>query len=158
MKQMLIIGIGNPARGDDSLGWMFLEEIMPHVPQGTVLEYRSQLQVEDAEFVKDFRSVVFVDATETVYPAGFQIMECRPSASYYYSSHIQSPEAILYLSQVLYGALPDATVVSITGYGWELGEKPGPDALANLKRALSSFVRNHINHKKQTIKPEKNEI
>ena len=47
-EPLLIIGIGNSSRGDDGLGWAFLDTISQMQPLPGQLEYRYQLVVEDA--------------------------------------------------------------------------------------------------------------
>ena len=47
-RKTLLIGIGNSGRSDDALGWKFVDEFVEY---GHLfdLEYRYQLQIEDAE-------------------------------------------------------------------------------------------------------------
>lgn len=152
----LLIGIGNSGRGDDGLGWAFLDRIRALYPDGIVtspdgndpviieMEYRYQLQVEDAELICRYRNVVFIDATEEAHEEGFAIRECESSGTYHFSSHIQGPESILYLSDVLFGRNPDALIVSISGYEWDLGSKMGGRAAENLEKAFNTFNDRHL--------------
>ena len=135
----LLIGIGNGSRGDDALGWLFLNEIEEKDPGRFDLEYRYQLQVEDADLISKYERVLFVDATEEHLPDGFIIKKCEPANSYYFSSHLQSPEAVLYLSRTLYPQTPEAFVIPIKGHKWELGEPLSPEASEHLEKALESF-------------------
>jgi hydrogenase maturation protease len=139
MENILLIAIGNSARGDDGLGWAFADHIRKNLPEGFDIEYRYQLQVEDADLASRYSSVIFADATEEVHENGFAIREAIPAENYFYSSHLQTPEAILYLSGLLYGCAPEALIVSITGYDWELGDTMGARATDNLKGALEAF-------------------
>lgn len=150
-KPLLIIGIGNDSRADDGLGWVFLDRIkerftdgkMPlHPGTGPVqfdLEYRYQLQVEDAALICRYRNVVFIDATEEEHDEGFAIRECESAGTYHFSSHIQGPESILYLSEVLFGQSPETHIVSISGYEWELGVDMCKHATENLDKAFNAF-------------------
>ncbi len=135
----LLIGIGNNLRGDDALGWLFLNEIEKSDAEKFHLEYRYQLQVEDADLISKYERVVFVDATEEPLDEGFAINRCESAGSYYYSSHMQSPETVLYLSKTLYPETPEAFVVTIRGYHWELGEKVSSRAMAHLEKALKAI-------------------
>lgn len=147
----LLIGIGNGSRGDDALGWLFLNEIEEKDPGRFDMEYRYQLQVEDADLISQYERVLFVDASEEKLPDGFVIKKCEPANSYYFSSHLQSPETILYLSKSLYRQTPEAFVLPIKGYRWELGEPLSRDATENLKKALISFRSSGL-YEKATIK------
>ena len=95
MGKILIIGIGNSSRSDDGSGWKFLENLPADIGD-TDLEYRFQLQVEDADLVKDYDTVIFVDATEKRVPAGFDFSFCDP-VSYHdsFTTHRLEPSAVL---------------------------------------------------------------
>lgn len=140
----LLIGIGNYSRGDDAMGWLFLNEIEKIDSGRFDLEYRYQLQVEDADLISNYERVIFVDATEEILDDGFAINSCEPAGTYYFSSHQQSPETVLYLSKTLYPNSPVAFVVAITGYRWGLGEETGEKAEENLKKAIKSFVASEL--------------
>ena len=55
----LLFGIGNSGRSDDGLGWEFLDKIKPNFPIDFDMEYRYQLQIEDAELAKQYQRVMF---------------------------------------------------------------------------------------------------
>ena len=143
-SNILLIGIGNSGRGDDGLGWLFLDRIKEMYPGCFDLEYRYQLQVEDAALICNYDEVLFTDATVEVIPKGCALKPCEPARSYYFSSHMQSPEAILYLAETLYGKSPKTLIMQITGYEWELGNKPNKIALINLGKALQLFQESYI--------------
>jgi hydrogenase maturation protease len=137
--KILIIGIGNSSRSDDGLGWKFLE----HLPEETAyvnLQYRFQLQVEDADFIKDYGTVIFVDATEKTVPDGFQFSACDPvSFQDSFTSHRLEPSAVLWLCSEIYDSCPDAYLMAISGDIWELKEGLSPNAVNNLTKALKYF-------------------
>ncbi len=153
MYNALLIGIGNSSRGDDGLAWLFLNDIEKNDSGLFDLEFRYQLQVEDADLISKYDRVLFVDATEEIIPGGYALRKCESAGSFYYSSHLQSPEAVLYLSETLYPNTPDAFVLPITGYRWELGDSLSPDAIENLKKALKAFRKSDF-YKKIEISEE----
>ena len=138
------------------MGWLFLNEIEKSDAERFDLEYRYQLQVEDADLISKYDRVVFVDATEDPLDEGFAINRCESAGSYYFSSHLQSPETVLYLSKTLYPETPEAFVVPIRGYRWGLGEKISRRAADHLKKALNSFKGSDLYKKAQNkeIEPE----
>lgn len=150
VMRTLIIGIGNSSRGDDGLAWMFLNEIEKYDTGLFDLEYRYQLQVEDADLISEYDRVLFVDATEELIPDGFALRKCESAGSFYFSSHLQSPEAVLYLTETLYPNVPDAFVLPITGYRWELGDSLSPEATENLKNALKALRESDLYKKIET--------
>jgi hydrogenase maturation protease len=143
-KNILIIAIGNTGRGDDGLGWQFADHINELDQQNITIEYRYQLQIEDALLLQEYRMVLFADATEELLPGGYALNPCKPEDHYYYSSHKQSPETILYLAKTLYQTDPQAFILLISGYSWELGESLSTLAKKNLSEAVN-HVQSWIN-------------
>ncbi|MDZ7755106.1 hydrogenase maturation protease [Rhodohalobacter sp.] len=154
----LLIGIGNGSRGDDALGWLFLNDIEGKDPGRFDLEYRYQLQVEDADIISKYERVLFVDATEELIPKGYALKKCEPARSYYFSSHLQSPEAVLYLCETLYRKTPEAYVLPIKGYRWELGEPLSNKASNHLQRALDLFRSSELYKQAQIKEIETEEL
>jgi hydrogenase maturation protease len=137
--KILVIGIGNSSRSDDGLGWKFLESL-PEETTYVNFQYRFQLQVEDADLIKDYGTVVFVDATEKTVSGGFQFSSCDPvSFQDSFTSHRLEPAAVLWLCNEIYGSRPDAYLMAIGGSTWELKEGLSPGAINNLNKALSYF-------------------
>jgi Ni,Fe-hydrogenase maturation factor len=69
-KDIIVLGIGNTGRQDDGLGWLFLDRLKEAGFEGA-MEYRYQLQVEDAELISRYSQVIFVDASKTDLSNGF---------------------------------------------------------------------------------------
>ncbi|VGO14536.1 hypothetical protein PDESU_03099 [Pontiella desulfatans] len=59
----LVIGYGNPGRLDDGLGPAFAERIQGLGLSGVTVESNYQLNIEDAELVSRYDTVVFADAS-----------------------------------------------------------------------------------------------
>jgi hydrogenase maturation protease len=137
--RILLIGIGNTGRGDDGLGWCFADRLGELGLDGMDIEYRYQLQVEDALMVAEYPVVIFADASHEPMEEGFALRPCTPAAHYFYSSHMQSPETILYLSRALYQHEPLAYTMAIAGHAWELGTELSPTAQHNLGKASLYF-------------------
>jgi len=145
-ENCLIIGIGNSGRQDDGLGWAFLDEIKPLVDDNYTLEYRYQLQIEDAELLTQFSSVFFVDASKNNLQNGFKIETCKPSQNYSFSTHALKPETILYLTENLYQHQPKAFILAIQGYEWELKIGLTAKTSQNLNKALIHFSEFELNN------------
>lgn len=136
MKRILVIGIGNSGRGDDGLGWKFAERVEELFHESCEVEYRYQLQVEDAQLIEPYEAIVFADATQEDLKGGFSFKPCLPSNDYFFSTHIQSPGAILSLANFLYGKTSDAFLLSISGSEWGMKMLLSEKAEANLGSAL----------------------
>lgn len=136
----LIIGIGNSGRRDDGLGWAFVNEIQNRMPDAFDFEWRYQLQVEDSELICDYRRIIFVDASTEEFMHGFSFSKCELAEHYYFSSHAQNPETVVYLAATLYDAQPDAYMMAISGVEWELKEGLSERAIAHLQSAIDHFL------------------
>ena len=135
----LLFGIGNSGRGDDGLGWAFVDQILEAPAFAGRAEYRYQLQVEDAALISRAARVVFVDSYNGELPGGFRWQPCEPSESFEFTTHVLPPRAILYYCQDLYGKTPPADVLMIQGTSWDLGAGLSPEAEERLQRALRFF-------------------
>lgn len=135
----LLIGIGNSARSDDGLGWAFLEAVEEEGRFKGGLAYRYQLQVEDADMIRSYETVIFVDALHTKAEDGFYWKPCLPVATFGFSTHALAPESVVALCQELYGEVPAAYTLGISGCDWELKEGLSQEALVNLQAALLFF-------------------
>ena len=136
----IAIAIGNSSRADDGLGWAFLEAVSHQMPGDWTAEQRYQLVVEDAELLTGFDRVLFIDATLENLPGGFALEPCPPDPAANIYTHQQSPGAVLWLCQDLYGHRPDAWCLRIQGYAWELGNNMSPEAQQNLEAAVAGFL------------------
>jgi hydrogenase maturation protease len=139
-QKILLIGIGNNCRGDDGLGWKFVELVEAMGLDFIHCEFRYQLQVEDAALISEYDTVYFVDASYEKLLDGFSIRPCTASAQEQFTTHSQSPEAILSLTNNLYKKFPNACVLAIAGESWELETSLSETAKKNLVEAVSFFA------------------
>lgn len=132
---ILVIGIGNPSRGDDALGPNCIERLAALALPDVDLVGDFQLQVEFALDLVDRRRVIFVDAAASG-PGPFAHGRVRPRRDPSFTSHQLSAAAVLYTFEQLYGVPPETWLLAIRGYRFELGEDLTPQAAANLDAAL----------------------
>ncbi len=137
-NKTIVLGIGNNGRQDDGLGWLFLD-FLKSEHSDFDLEYRYQLQIEDAELISNYQNVIFIDAAKDENEDGFSYYPCKPSEKYSFSTHALDPETILYLTKKLYNHEPEATVLAIQGYDWELKIGLSDKGEQNLKKAKVYF-------------------
>lgn len=136
---MLLIGYGNPGRGDDGLGPRFVERIAAeNLPAITCLvEY--QLNVEHALMASQAECVIFADAT-LVRDEAFTFTPLHPRPGQDLASHTMSPATVIGLAQVIYGSNPEAHVMAIAGYDFDtFSEDLSERAARNLDLALAHF-------------------
>jgi len=137
---MLLIGYGNPGRGDDGLGPAFSENIAARALAGLDVDTDYQLVAEHALAVSEHDLVVFADA-EIGGADAFSFREIAPGAPEVLGSHSLVPETVLALCETLYGRRPKAYVLGISGYEYgEVKEGLSERASANLADAEAFFL------------------
>jgi hydrogenase maturation protease len=142
MAPLLVLGWGNPSRGDDALGPLLVEALASDaaqsLPAGTLdclTDY--QLQVEHALDLVGRERVLFVDAAVGL-DAPFEARPVQPQRDRHFSSHALSPQALLQVFVDLQRCTPpECTVLAIRGRRWALGEAPDAQACADLEQALA---------------------
>ena len=141
----LLFGIGNSGRSDDGLGWEFLDKIKPNLPIDFDMEYRYQLQIEDAELAKQYQRVLFIDAHKNNFKKGYLFEECHPKATDSFTSHELDPQTVLYLTDAIYNKYPKAYTLGITGENFSLAMGLSKQAELNLSNALDFFNEKMLN-------------
>ena len=139
MPDTLLFGIGNAGRSDDGLGWAFLDRIQQEPGFAGRVEYRYQLQVEDAALVRDAERVIFIDSYKGELPGGFQWKPCEPSEDFQFTTHVLPPRGVMHFCQELYGRNPRADLLMIQGASWDLCLGMSPEAERRLGCALRFF-------------------
>jgi hydrogenase maturation protease len=139
----LIFGWGNPSRGDDALGPLFVEHFTTlaarHPEWGEVDCLTDfQLQVEHALDLQGRRRVLFVDASlDAPAPCSLSRIEAARDASF--TTHAMSPQAVLKVyADIEDGAPPPCWLLAIRGERFELGAPLGDAAKDHLKAALQT--------------------
>jgi hydrogenase maturation protease len=156
--KILLISIGNCGRGDDGLGWQFAEWVQQAGNDQFDFEYRYQLQIEDSIIISEYEMVIFVDASHEILEKGFEIKPCVAAGHYFYSSHMQSPETILYLAGDLYNKYPEAYTIAIAGHYWELKTSLSKEAKRNLRSAFTFFENDFLPHIQSRAQLHKNKL
>jgi len=139
-KKILLIAIGNCGRGDDGLGWNFADLVQEKTYDLFDIEYRYQLQVEDTVLISKYDTVLFADATHSALEDGYECKPCTAAGHYFFSSHMQSPETILYLANDLYNLYPQAYTIAIAGHSWDLNTSLSKEAKNNLESVFTFFM------------------
>ncbi|HYA49461.1 MAG TPA: hydrogenase maturation protease [Burkholderiales bacterium] len=142
-RQVLVVGIGNPGRGDDGLGPAAAERLEALRLAGVTCDANYQLSIEDALACSRHDLVVFVDAARGL-RVPFTWKEVRPEAAVPALTHALGPGAVLAVCSALYSRTPRARLLAIRGHRWGVGEGLSPRAKENLGRAvrfLEGFLR-----------------
>ena len=138
--EVLVIGFGNPGRGDDGLGPALAERIAAARLPGVEVEIDYQLVVEHAAMVAGVGTVYFLDATVDATLEPFVVRRIQPEPGLDFTSHVLAPGRVLALAAELYGARPEAWLVSIPGEDFELDERLSRPARDRLEAAFEHLV------------------
>jgi hydrogenase maturation protease len=130
MPRTLIIGYGNPLRGDDAVGLLAAERI----PGALALH---QLTPELMDPISQAERVIFLDATArgeagTIHRR--KVGQAVSPASTF--THQAAPEALLAGARLLFGHAPDAWLFTVSGANFELSG----DLSAPVAKALDRLV------------------
>lgn len=130
MKRVLVIGYGNPLRGDDGLGIAAVEMLMRRTEieprdRSVAIHFKAvhQLTPEIAADLSEVDFAVFIDAACDNVQGDIIHRRVLPSASAPDSfSHQLTPEVLLAMAERLYGRSPQAYLYSIGAASFEYGE------------------------------------
>lgn len=139
--KQLLIGIGNPDRRDDGLGWEFLSKVRDHGITNWQLIEKSNLSEEDSELIRNAITVIFVDSNNSRLERGYRFEECHAQIGAEYTSHPLNPCSLLALAYKRYKAKPTTFVLRIQGFEWGMGKGLSPRASKNLDKAVHYFDR-----------------
>lgn len=141
---VLVVGIGNPARGDDALGPRVIERLEERLADALAagqveLLTDFQLQVEHALDLEGRARVAIVDASLSA-PAPFAWTRLQASASTSATTHALSPGAVLATLARLGSTLPETWVLGVRASRFELGEPLSREAAGHLEAATEHLV------------------
>lgn len=126
-RHPLIIGIGNPLRSDDGLGWAVAEQLLQECGETCDIHMVHQLTPDLAQWIADASQVILIDASREGEPGALCVrplsLSAQPGAI---GTHHATPEELAALTTVLYGHCPPIMLVSLTGVDFELGERLSP--------------------------------
>jgi hydrogenase maturation protease len=126
----LIIGIGNPLRSDDGLGWAVATQLSQDGDPGCDIHMVHQLTPELAQWIADARRVIMIDASREGEPGELHILHIRPlppsTQPGAVGTHHATPEELAVLTAVVYGQCPPIVVVTVTGADFSIGEQLSP--------------------------------
>jgi hydrogenase maturation protease len=145
--KILFYGYGNPGRQDDGLARGFIEGLRAWYSQSSLagqdvsinFDLNYQLNIEDADNIKDYDRVVFVDASKDEKVGSFIVEELKPVEKEEFTMHAVHPGFVLALCNKMFDKAPESYLVHMKGYEWHLKEGLTEKAQENLEKALEFF-------------------
>jgi hydrogenase maturation protease len=122
---ILIIGYGNPLRGDDAIGQK-IAHMMEERLQGIQVITAYQLTPELAEVISQAQFVIFIDAGVGKTPGTLsqEVVKIGTDAGAF--THNVTPETLLSAAETLYGATTAGLLISIAGASLDYGVELSP--------------------------------
>ncbi len=139
MANILVIGFGNPLRGDDSFGMQAVEKLKHEVTAKEIQFVEcQQLTPELAESVSKADLALFVDAdmdgvAGTIHSR--RVLPAKPQRADSLVHHLD-PSALLGLAEALYHRAPEALLMTVTGECFGYGSQLSPE----VAKALPGIV------------------
>jgi hydrogenase maturation protease len=147
-ESVLIVGYGNPLRGDDGLGLRAVTLLAddPRLGRAQVI-WRHQLTPDLAADFKDSALVVLidVDAAAPVGAVSVRRVDPTPGAAGASSHHVE-PSELIALARELWGAAPVVFIVSAGASTFDVGDGLSPEverALPEIVEAVVAIVVEH---------------
>jgi len=123
MRPLLIIGYGNSLRSDDGLGWHVTQELLRTIDSaGVEVISCGQLTADLAEPISRAGQVLFIDIARSGPPREVICQRVNPTPRTAPFLHQLSPEGLLGITRVLFGACPEANLFSVAGHCFEFGD------------------------------------
>ncbi|WP_420645032.1 hydrogenase maturation protease [Candidatus Leptofilum sp.] len=123
MQKTVVIGIGNPLRGDDGVGWAVIEALREEAVDNITAVSIHQLLPELIDQFREEAQVIFVDASIGGEPGDVTVTAVDPKMDESMASHHLDPGVLVALGIKLYGCMPPAHLVAIAGYDFGYHER-----------------------------------
>jgi hydrogenase maturation protease len=137
-RKRLVIGIGNPLRGDDGVGSWLAEQaaLLTAADSGGPVAVRSvhQLTPELAEELAQLEEVLFIDAWLAPATAAPELTEIVPAPGAA-DSHRLEPAQLLAMGQALFGPMPRAHLLQVPAHAFAHGMELSEELEATLPAA-----------------------
>jgi hydrogenase maturation protease len=154
MNKWIILGYGNPDRGDDGVAWHLLNELLISegiqesdlfVSEITDLNgkadiwFNFQLLPEISELVAKYDRALFIDAHTGDIEEEINFEKIEPEFKNSPFTHHFSPSSCLALAESISGKYPEAWLLSVRGYDFEFSRKLSPKTRDLCKMALQKI-------------------
>jgi len=140
MKTLVIV-YGNRSRRDDGVGWFVIEQLAALNLPEVELETDQQLEIEAAETISRFDTVIFVDAAIPEAPEPIQRTVVTPRFRSHAVAHYLTPADVLSLCKTLHGREPRAILFSIRGRDFNFGTTLSPEVEQAAREVVKQIVK-----------------
>lgn len=136
----LVIGYGNPLRGDDAFGWAVAGHLAATAPTLVDVLTAHQLLPEHAEAVSAADRVIFVDAACRGKPGTWTVTAVSPTGAEPSLAHALDAPALLACAHDAYRARPPAFLYSAPGASFACAESLTPEVKAVVPAVVAAIA------------------
>lgn len=154
IKRTLIIGYGNPDRGDDGVGWyilqMLAEEFQVSISNDTDIGifseerpldflFNLQLMPEMATEMVSYERLCFVDAHTGAIPENIHLERIESEFQNSPLTHHLTPQSLVSILEQLYQHTPEAIFVSVRGFNFRFEHALSPETKHLAEEAIKTI-------------------
>lgn len=143
-KDLLVLGVGNPLRGDDGVGIELVRRLGAHF--GADLSWDALLvpDVILSERIAAFEHLLIIDALAEMEAPPYRLMDLAPAKRLMPAgamvSHCFDWPAILALAKEFFGRAPKTSVLGIGATRFDFSHTLSPDCRKNAEKAFAFLV------------------
>jgi len=157
-KKFIVLGYGNPDRGDDGVACHLLDQLVLTLSKRTEdldefhdsgflelnaevdLWYNLQLIPEIAQDLARYENAIFVDAHTAEIPEPILVKKITPAYKTSPFTHHLTPASCLELAEKLYQHAPHAILVTVRGYSFDFSRELSPETKKLTEQALQIVI------------------
>lgn len=158
MKKYIILGYGNPDRGDDGVAYYILGRLIQEmcrsdaaltefqesgtyeINQDVDIWYNLQLIPEISQDLANYENAIFIDAHTAEIPEEMLVTDISPHYQNSPFTHHLTPASCLDLADQLFGRSPKATLITIRGYQFDFSRELSAKTSELAKQALRTIL------------------
>jgi hydrogenase maturation protease len=145
---ILVIGYGNPLRGDDAVGQQVAQMLEMRLLRDDLYVLTTyQLTPELAQNISHAQLVIFIDARDGSTPGTVVQISIQSADARGAFTHHVSPSSLLAAARDLYNTCPQAILFSVTGESFGYGQSLSlavqaavPRLLAAIEKTIEQFA------------------
>jgi hydrogenase maturation protease len=140
-KRMLIVGYGNPLRGDDAAGCAAADRLFETIGERVNVRTLHQLTPELAADAALVDELILIDAAADLPPGQVRWQQVEvPAASADLRPHHLDPAQLLLIARTLFGHAPATTLITIGGHSWGYDTPLSPPVERAVQEVVAALV------------------
>jgi len=133
MSEIVVIGCGNPLRGDDGVGW-YAVDLLEKAFKDSEIKFLKcrELMPELSADLNEAGFVLFIDASVNTQAHTVEETVVTPEGNLSaVETHQLNPAGLLAFTGALYENMPDAIMLTVKGESFEYGERLSDSLVAS---------------------------